>query len=123
MSYQQVEQFMTGAVSKQEETNASIWTAILNERTRQTQKWGHTSFESVARYVLNERGLPGDDLPDDLLKFIGLRTMEVVLSEEVGEVSRAILENDFAGLEKELIQVAAVAVAMVEYLRLDKSAK
>lgn len=108
---------MTGAASKQEETNASIWAAILNERARQAQKWGHTSFESVARYVLNERGLPGDDLPDDLLRFIGLQTMEVVLSEEIGEVSRAILEDDFSGLEKELIQVAAVAVAMVEYLR------
>lgn len=94
-----------------------IWALVLQERQRQTKKWGHTSFESVARYVLNERGLPGDDLPDDMLKFIGIRTMEIVLNEEVGEVSRAILEDDLVGLQEELVQVAAVAVAMLEYSR------
>lgn len=39
-----------------------------------------------------------------------------VLVEEVGEVARAVLERDSAGLEKELVQVAAVAVAMLEGL-------
>lgn len=119
MSYQQVEKFMGGKLSEDDTltTKAQIWAAILKERHHQTRKWGHNSFESVARYVLNERGLPGDDLPDDMLKFIGIRTMEVVLNEEVGEVSRAILENDLTGLEDELVQVAAVVMAMLEYLR------
>jgi NTP pyrophosphatase (non-canonical NTP hydrolase) len=47
-----------------------------------------------------------------------------VLMEEVGEVSRELLESQFAGvigttphLEEELIQVAAVAVAWVEAIR------
>jgi NTP pyrophosphatase (non-canonical NTP hydrolase) len=38
----------------------------------------------------------------------------VVLVEEVGEVANAMLESDSPELVKELIQVAAVAVAMVE---------
>lgn len=39
-----------------------------------------------------------------------------VLSEEVGEVARAILEHDNENLKTELIQVAAVCVAMYEAL-------
>lgn len=37
-----------------------------------------------------------------------------VLGEEVGEVARALLEKDAAGLRVELVQVAAVAVAWLE---------
>jgi NTP pyrophosphatase (non-canonical NTP hydrolase) len=37
-----------------------------------------------------------------------------VLVEEVGEVARAIEEGDGAGLKRELVQVAAVAVAFLE---------
>lgn len=40
----------------------------------------------------------------------------VVLTEEVGEVARALLEGDDAKLWEELIQVAAVAVAWAESL-------
>lgn len=36
-----------------------------------------------------------------------------ILGEEVGEVSKAILEND-ANLRQELIQVAAVAIQFIE---------
>lgn len=38
-----------------------------------------------------------------------------ILGEEIGEVSNAYLENDPANIRKELIQSAAVIVAMVEY--------
>ncbi len=43
----------------------------------------------------------------------------LILGEEVGEVSKAILENQFYGtseshIRAELIQVAAVAIAIVE---------
>ena len=44
----------------------------------------------------------------------------VILGEEVGEVCRAVLDNSSQeDLEKELIQVAAVAVQWVERLRND----
>lgn len=38
----------------------------------------------------------------------------MVLSEECGEVARAVLEHDKDGLRKELVQVAAVVVAWLE---------
>ncbi len=61
---------------------------IIEERNRQDKKWGA------------ERDL------DPLL-------WNAILGEEVGEVSKAILEND-EGLYDELIQVAAVAAAWAE---------
>lgn len=39
-----------------------------------------------------------------------------VLAEELGEVARALLEGDRPGLARELVQVAAVAVAWREAL-------
>lgn len=39
-----------------------------------------------------------------------------VLTEEVGEVARAINEHDAKNLREELIQVAAVAVRWIEHL-------
>lgn len=38
-----------------------------------------------------------------------------ILGEEIGEVSNAYLENDPANIRKELVQSAAVIVAMIEY--------
>jgi NTP pyrophosphatase (non-canonical NTP hydrolase) len=79
---------------------SSILREIANERHRQKDKWGsqleHTPIEWCA-----------------------------ILTEEVGEVSRAALENHFKDYyppttleqyRKELIQVAAVAIAMIEAL-------
>lgn len=37
-----------------------------------------------------------------------------ILTEEVGEVARAIIERDDAGLTLELVQIAAVVVAWLE---------
>lgn len=45
------------------------------------------------------------------------RTWLAILLEEVGEVARAINEYDEIGYETELLQVAAVCVAMLESLR------
>ena len=66
---------------------------IVHERYLQTQKWGEQNH-----------------IPS---------VWTDILVEEVGEVSRAILETVFGNgnwddYRKELIQVAAVAVAMVE---------
>jgi NTP pyrophosphatase (non-canonical NTP hydrolase) len=43
-------------------------------------------------------------------------TKTTILMEEVGEVARAVLENDNTQLRKELVEVAAVAVAWLESL-------
>ncbi|MDP3766692.1 MAG: MazG nucleotide pyrophosphohydrolase domain-containing protein [Dehalococcoidia bacterium] len=64
---------------------------VLDERARQDAKWGHPTERAIS-----------------------LGTWQVVLVEEVGEVSRAILHRDRDNLRDELIQVAAVALAMAE---------
>jgi len=63
---------------------------IENERERQDAKWG----------VQNHA-------PDFWM---------VILLEEVGEAAEAILEGDYVDYAKELVQVAAVAVAAAESL-------
>lgn len=69
---------------------------VIEERIRQDEKWGeqnHTPIEWIP-----------------------------ILGEEVGEVNKACLEtyfqdgDDYSDYREELIQVAAVAVAMVECL-------
>jgi len=71
-----------------------IWTLIENEHRRQEAKWGeqnHPNYHWLA-----------------------------ILAKEVGEVSKALLEND--GYLPKLVQVAAVAVAWIEaiYCQLQK---
>jgi NTP pyrophosphatase (non-canonical NTP hydrolase) len=63
---------------------------IMDERDRQDTKWG----------VQNH----------DAYKWLA------ILGEEVGEVNRAALDGDKQNYREELIQVAAVAMAMVESL-------
>ncbi len=66
-----------------------ILQAIQDERDRQDAKWG------------SQRDLAQE-------------TWLTILVEEVGEVAESILEGDPEGYAKELIQVAAVAVAALE---------
>lgn len=66
---------------------------VLEERYRQEKKWGEQNH-SPAEYLM-------------------------ILGEEVGEANKAALESHFQGkpldnYREELIQIAAVAVAMVE---------
>lgn len=68
--------------------------AIDAERERQIRKWG-------------DQWAPGVIAPPTKL---------VILTEEVGEVAKEILEGTEADLRKELVQVAAVAVAWLESL-------
>lgn len=63
--------------------------AVIVEQDRQIAKWG------------------AQDNPD--MEWL------VILAEEFGEVARAILERDPAGLTRELIQVAAVAESWLAY--------
>ena len=76
-----------------------VYALIDDERTRQFVKWGGTHVWG--------RG----DCSSD---FVYPSTKAVVLAEECGEVSKAVLELDWLGLRKELVQVAAVAVAWLE---------
>lgn len=78
-----------------EEVKAAL-ASILYERRQQDEKWGVQNHEPVWWLA--------------------------ILMEEVGELSQEILEQHFtdapnkADLKKELIQVAAVALAMLEQL-------
>lgn len=71
-----------------EDITGMVLTEIENERTRQKQKWGHQHHSA------------GDWL--------------LILIEEVGEASQAILQDRHEDAEKELYQVAAVAAAWLE---------
>ena len=65
-----------------------IFKMIENERLNQDEKWGEQAHHPY--------------------KWMS------ILMEEVGEVAKAILEDDNVGYADELIQVSAVAVAMIE---------
>jgi len=79
-----------------------IYRLITDERDRQRKKWnkphgwgrGDCSSLKVAPIV-----------------------KAAVLSEECGEVAKAVLEKDNASLKTELIQCAAVCVAWLESLK------
>lgn len=49
-------------------------------------------------------------------QFVSEWVKSAVLTEEVGEVAKALLEQDREGLRRELVQVAAVAHAWLESL-------
>lgn len=90
---------------------------ILKERERQDKKWGaDRSYQSIGAYSIKFHLGEEYPVPDSILELLGRRVMSEVLMEEVGEVARASLEGDLAEMRTELIQVAAVAMAMVEYL-------
>jgi NTP pyrophosphatase (non-canonical NTP hydrolase) len=66
----------------------AIMSQITTERGRQDAKWGEQNHDFPKYYQ--------------------------ILNEELGEASKAFLEKDFANLRVELIQCAAVMVAMLE---------
>lgn len=68
--------------------NKTSITDILTERQRQNDKWGEQNHHPM--------------------KWLA------ILTEEHGEVAKAILEDDESGYRNELIHVAAVAVAAIE---------
>ena len=63
---------------------------ILSERNKQDIKWGEQNH--------------------DIYKWLA------ILGEEVGEVNKAALEDQYDEVIDELIQIAAVSVAMIESL-------
>lgn len=79
-------------------TQKSIIDKLLKEREQQDNKFGSS--------------------PRNLHSSVWI----LVLLEELGEVARAILENDFIGYPKELTQVGACAIAALEDYYLGKQA-
>lgn len=76
-----------------------VYALVDEERARQERKWGlHHAWG---------RGSCASHAVPDVVK-------AVVLGEECGEVSRAVLDRDDRNLVAELVQVAAVAVAWLE---------
>ena len=80
---------------------ASIYKLIDDERGRQQHKWA---------------GPHGWGEGDCSSRGVEPITKVAVLSEECGEVARAVLDQDVDQLRTELVQVAAVAVAWLESL-------
>jgi NTP pyrophosphatase (non-canonical NTP hydrolase) len=68
---------------------------VLEERARQDRKWGEQNHRDL-------RWLP-------------------ILTEESGEVSKAINEEKPDQVEKELVQVAAVAIAWLECIERNRA--
>jgi len=83
-------------------TGEQIHAAILDERERQADKW--------TRHHLHGWGDCSSPAVDTAVKV-------AVLSEECGEVARAFLDRDVDGMRRELVQVAAVAWAILEGMK------
>ena len=77
----------------------AIFDAISDERLRQQDKFG---------------GLHAWGSGDCSSHDVAPMTKVGVLTEELGEVARAVLDKDTDQLEVELVQLAAVAVAWLE---------
>lgn len=82
-------------------TREQVFAAITAERARQAAKWAGPHFWGI-----------GDCSSGDVDILVKL----AVLTEECGEVSRAVLDAKPDDLRTELIQVAAVATAWLEGL-------
>ena len=76
-----------------------IHAAIMDERERQSVKWGK-----------DHPWGSGDCSSNNVSQVV----KSAVLQEECGEVARAVLDVDPGNLREELVQVAAVAVAWLE---------
>jgi len=82
---------LTGLIKKIEHMKKEdIVKLILSERNKQDIKWGEQNH--------------------DIYKWLA------ILGEEVGEVNKAALEDQYDEVIDELIQIAAVSVAMIESL-------
>jgi hypothetical protein len=80
-------------------TRTEILAAVNAERARQHSKWGRSH-----PWGAGDCSSPG----------VAPTVKAAVLLEETGEVARAVLERDSDALRRELIQVAAVAIAWLE---------
>jgi hypothetical protein len=72
---------------------------VEHERERQAIKWAGPHSHGAGDCSSSE---------------VAMAVKVAVLTEEVGEVARSYLEHDTSQLRTELVQVAAVAVAIIE---------
>lgn len=109
-----------------------IFAAIKSERAAQEKKWGEQnhpmlpegrthpialSYPSAAKSICDELGIPTEDKAKeltDLRAHQGELSYFHILQEEVSEAVCAL--DDYESMRKELIQVAAVTVAMIQAL-------
>lgn len=82
-------------------TRSRIYAEVDAERDRQSAKWERP-------HPWGQGDCSSSDVPD-IVK-------AAVLTEECGEVARAVLDRDDVGLRAELVQVVAVGVAWLEAL-------
>lgn len=86
-------------MDKKYKLSSKIIKLIEDERVRQAVKWNKS------------HGWGWGDCSSDCVM---PEVKSIVLSEETGEVSRAVLEHNESDLKKELIQVVAVGCAWLE---------
>lgn len=82
-------------------TRDEVFAAIIKERSRQAAKWG--GDHNWGHGDCSSPHVPGP-------------VKVAVLTEEMGEVARAMLDESRDDLRHELIQLAAVCVAWLEAL-------
>jgi hypothetical protein len=82
-------------------TRDQVFAAITAERGRQAAKW-------AGRHAWGHGDCSGDG--------VATAVKVTVLTEETGEVARAFLDGNHDGFRTELVQVAAVACAILESL-------
>ncbi|WP_410221916.1 hypothetical protein [Pedobacter sp.] len=103
----------------------NILQEIKNERLRQDAKWGQQDhpildpvlLDRTPKRMCEEYGLPSENVAKQLCEAAhrgGYLTYMHILVEEVSEA--ASCGRDTQSLRHELVQVAAVAVAMIESL-------
>jgi hypothetical protein len=80
---------------------SDVFDLVRLERERQAEIWD-------GEHAWGSGDCSSQDVPDPV--------KAAVLAEEVGEVAHAMLEGDRLALRRELVQVAAVAVAWWEAL-------
>ena len=82
-------------------TRQDAYRLINAERDRQAVKWNN-------EHTWGYGDCSSNDVPDPV--------KVMVLTEETGEVARAVLDRDRENLRVELVQVAAVCIAWLESL-------
>ena len=98
----------------------TIFEEILAERKRQDEKWGEQNHPMLEKELVDVKGhvVPSKDILLCQLRHCQLRNSCKpnrfdILFEEICE---AFIETDPAKQREEMIQVAAVAVCIIEYL-------
>lgn len=84
-------------------------TGVIPNRTVETHRWDILEEVSAEREMQDRKWGPTKSR-EDYLRLLA------VLGEEFGEVCKAMLEHDPDAVREESIQVAAVAVQIVEWL-------